>query len=299
MHFAMSLAGVAAAALLFISTAPTTDAAPVNTFSFSNTASAFKAKAGINRSLLSSSLVERKLSKKSKKKRGGGVRGSSLVKPVGGVLGSTGTPGGPTVKIGVGSAEFTETSGGDGAQMTSTGNVAKVTFGGSQSASKSYIQFMGADPVNFALPLNGTVDFAIANLYHFNGQVAEGTGINGAKLAFTLTIGTWALPLVLDLGHFDRNGAAADWVKINDPAMSVPLPAGALGPSSQAVLSILGFSRTTTELIRLTNEGAVGAFTIFGRLTVTPVPVPAALPLFATGVAALAFAARRRRQARG
>jgi hypothetical protein len=297
MNFAMSLAGLASAALLFVSMAPATNAAPVSTFSFSSTGSAFKAKSGASRNLLSSSLRESKVSKKSKKKkRGGGVRGSSIVKPVGGVLGSTGTPGGPTVKIGVGTAEFTETIGGDGVVRTSTGNVANVTFGGAQSESKSYLQFMGADPVNFALPLNGTVDFAIANLYHFNGQVAEGTGIFGAKLAFTLTIGSSALPLILDLSHNDRNGPAADQVQILNPATAVALPPGALGPSSQAVLSILGFSRTTTELLKLTEEGNTGAFTIFGRLTVTPVPVPAALPLFATGVAALAFAARRRRQ---
>jgi hypothetical protein len=294
MRIAMSLAGMAAAALLFASSTPPAFAASVSTLSFTNSGGAVKVVSKKKRSLISTSRLDRRASKRTM--RGSGVRSAAIVKPTGGVLGSTGTPGGPSVRIGVSTAAFTQTMGGEGVSRTSTGNTAKVSFGGAGSASKSFLQFMGADPVNFALPLNGTVDFAIANLYHFNGQVTEGTGITGAKLAFTLSIGSSALPLVLDLSHFDRNGASPDRAQLINPPTAIALPAGALGPSSTAILTVLGFSRSTPELLKLTAEGATGAFTIFGRFTVTPVPVPAALPLFATGVAALAFAASRRKQ---
>lgn len=224
----------------------------------------------------------------------------TIKKPQGGVLGSTGTPGGPTSQVGITASSFTDIQGGNVAAAipTTSGNTSKLVFGGATSMSKSFFQFMGADPLNFALPLDGTVDFALGNLYHFNGQVTEGSGISNAKLNFTLRVGSAVVPLTIDLYHFDKNGEAADLLSLLTVPTDVLIPAGAISPTVSAVLSVLGFDRSIKSLNRQTNEGDTGEFTLFGRLTVTPVPVPAALPLFATGVAGVALWSRRQKQRR-
>jgi hypothetical protein len=222
----------------------------------------------------------------------------TIKKPTGGVLGSTGTPGGPTGQVGVTASSFSNIKGGapGGATATTSGNTSKLVFGGATSISKSFFQFMAVDPVNFAFPANGTVDFAVGNLYHFNGQVTEGSGISNATLDFTLRVGSALIPLTIDFYHFDKNGADPDSLSMSKLATDLPLPAGALGPTVQAVLSILGFDRVSKVLGKSTTEGSTGQFTIYARLNVTPVPVPAALPLFITGVAGVALWSRRQKR---
>lgn len=166
------------------------------------------------------------------------------------------------------------------------------------SAQSGY-DFLSAAPAAF--DANTGEPFAIGTFTHFNNPVSSGSGISSANLSVFAAIGGVGNvgPFTFFFDHTETPntcdtgpGCSDDRVTISNLTTSASFEAG----GALYTLSIVGFSSdggNTIGNIFFSPESQFNSTTLYGAF-VRPVPIPPALFLFLSGLAALFLMAKRR-----
>ncbi len=130
--------------------------------------------------------------------------------------------------------------------------------------------------VHFGLPGSSFTD-------SYTFTVAAPADLNAAAFSFNL-------PIIIGLSSFTAT-------LYED---GIPVAGGVGGPGVISALSLSYANLAATSAYHLDISGTLGSFSIAGKywgvIQLSAVPVPAALPLFASGLAAFGVFARRRRR---
>lgn len=188
-------------------------------------------------------------------------------------------------------ASFSGTAGGTNKSSTSSGDNASLRWGQNVGYGQSSFTWDGYDGTVEAIE-GLTTNFTFGEIKHRNEPIGSGTGILSTVLNFELGLLGVVVPVQLNIRHTetpnnDSLTCCADIVSMSSVLNKVIEKDGFL-----ATLSI-------TPVFFSTPEKSSRSKLFVGSLTynrIPEIPVPAALPLFVSGLAGIGWLAKSRRR---